>query len=214
MTSIRLYCDHHSSGARTDADADFLRKQEDEGRYGFIRDEKEWTLDELLSVLVSEEERVSVRDNAMGVISAALSGERNPVLVTEDDGLLISLADQGPQVSVSHETKFRHFNEPDYHEYYVPLLGSEIEKAVEEAHLGFLVYPTADGFRYDAYAGQGQDFRHVGAAILPERPASWCSYDILAALARRDVLNSEMTELLGSDWKGLVPDEPTAAFGR
>jgi len=214
MTIIRLYCDHHSSGAQTDADADFLRKQEDEGRYGFIRDEKEWTVEELLSVLVSEEERVSVRDNVMGVISAAISGERNAVLVTEDDGLLISLGDQGPQVSVSHETKFRYFNQPDYHEYYVPLLGSEIENAVEGAHLCFLVYPTDGGFRYDAYAGKGQDFRHVGATILPERPASWCSYDVIAALARRDVLNDEMTDLLGPDWKDLVSDEHAAAFGR
>jgi hypothetical protein len=136
------------------------------------------------------------------VISAALSGERNPVLLTEDDGFLISFEDKGPYLTVNHETNFRHFNEPDYQDHYVPLLGSDLEKAVEGAHLGFLIYPAeGGGFRYDAYAGQGEAFGHVG-------------YDILAALAHHEVLDKEMSDLIGQGWKDLVSGEPAAAFSR
>jgi len=214
MTKLYLYCDHAGSYPPSKEAEEFIRKVEQAGddTHGFVRDGDEWTPEKLIDLLLMDEDRPSVRDNFLGVLSSALCGEVDAVCVLENDAFLISRADLGPQVVVPHDTHFRHFNEPDYHGNYVPLLHSPLNEAVERSCIGFLVSPAeGGGFRYDVYARQGDDYAKIAETVLPKRLSSWCAYDILGHFARNDILDEEIGTVMGKDWKSLLEDENAPA---
>jgi len=216
MTKLYLYCDHAGSYPPSKEAEEFIRSHEkaDNATHGFVRDKGEWDAQKLIDLLLIDEDRPSVRDNFLGVLSSALCGELDAVVVLENDAFLISKADMGEHVVIQHDTYFRHFGEPDYHANYVPMLHSPLDEAVEKSHIGFLVSPAeGGGFRYDVYAKQGDDYAKIAETVLPKRLSSWCVYDILGHFARNDILDEEIGTVMGKDWKSLLEDENAPALG-
>lgn len=191
-----VYSDHRASSPIDPADQAALKRFASSGKAGslFVRDDRTFTLEEVVQSFLSEPAESTDADARARAISAAAAGATAAVVLGDDDNHLLSLKDLGRRTQVGHSSIYP--IDRDAHESHRSHSETRLRYTLDSTPIAFVCVPEGK----DTIVHLVKEGRLLANATLPGQVGG-TTYEILKALADADLLVAEIDAAIGPEWQ-------------